>query len=135
MSNATPRHLRLGLAAVAAVVLAAAMLWVALLRPSTAASASGQTVRIKASPTALKFNVKTLHVRHGRVTIVMSNPRSGSLAHGVGVSGRGVRRVGRTVNPGSTSRVTVTLKKGRYTFFCPVPGHAAAGMKGTVVVS
>ena len=27
-----------------------------------------------------------------------------------------------------------TLKKGSYTFLCPVPGHAAAGMKGTLTV-
>ena len=26
------------------------------------------------------------------------------------------------------------LKKGKYTFLCPVPGHAAAGMKGTLTV-
>ena len=25
-------------------------------------------------------------------------------------------------------------RKGRFTFFCPVPGHAAAGMKGTIIV-
>ncbi|MFX8320210.1 plastocyanin/azurin family copper-binding protein [Acinetobacter baumannii] len=25
-------------------------------------------------------------------------------------------------------------KPGRYTFFCPIPGHEAAGMKGTLVV-
>jgi len=132
MPNATARRTRLGLAAIA---LAAALLWVGLLRPSPADSASGQTVRIKASPTVLKFNVRTLHVRHGRVTIIMSNPRSGSLPHGVGVKGKGVQRVGKQVPPGGTSRVTVTLKRGRYTFFCPVPGHAAAGMKGTVIVS
>jgi uncharacterized cupredoxin-like copper-binding protein len=31
-----------------------------------------------------------------------------------------------------TATLTVTLKKGkRYTYLCTVPGHAAAGMKGT----
>ena len=135
MPRATPRNLRFCVSGLAALVLAAALLWVALVRPSTAASASSQTLRIKASPTALKFNVKTLHARHGRVTIVMSNPRSASLQHGVAVKGRRVRRIGKAVNPGRTSTVTVTLRKGRYTFFCPVPGHAAAGMKGTIIVS
>jgi uncharacterized cupredoxin-like copper-binding protein len=28
----------------------------------------------------------------------------------------------------------VKLKKGRYTFYCPVPGHREAGMKGKLVV-
>jgi uncharacterized cupredoxin-like copper-binding protein len=31
--------------------------------------------------------------------------------------------------------VTVKLKKGTYTFYCPVDGHKAAGMKGKLVVS
>jgi len=30
--------------------------------------------------------------------------------------------------------VTVTLKPGTYQFYCPVPGHKAAGMKGTLTV-
>ena len=31
--------------------------------------------------------------------------------------------------------MTVKLKKGTYTFYCPVDGHEAAGMKGKLVVS
>ena len=31
--------------------------------------------------------------------------------------------------------MTVTLKKGTYTFYCPVDGHEAAGMKGKLIVS
>jgi uncharacterized cupredoxin-like copper-binding protein len=135
MPHATRRTARRGLAAAAAIGLAAALLWIAVVRPSPAVSASGQTLRIKASPTVTKFNVKVLHAHHGRITIVMSNPRSGSLQHGVAVRGSGVKRIGKTVSPGRTSSVTATLKKGRYTFFCPVPGHAAAGMKGTLIVS
>ena len=30
--------------------------------------------------------------------------------------------------------LTVDLKKGNYEFYCPVDGHKAAGMKGTVTV-
>jgi plastocyanin len=30
--------------------------------------------------------------------------------------------------------VTATLKPGTYTYLCPVPGHAQAGMRGTLVV-
>jgi uncharacterized cupredoxin-like copper-binding protein len=29
----------------------------------------------------------------------------------------------------------VTLKKGTYTFYCPVDSHAKAGMKGKLIVS
>ena len=38
-------------------------------------------------------------------------------------------------NGGKTTSGTVTLAKGTYDFECTVPGHAAQGMKGTVVVS
>jgi len=33
-----------------------------------------------------------------------------------------------------TKSITVTLKKGTVSYLCTVPGHAAAGMKGTITV-
>jgi uncharacterized cupredoxin-like copper-binding protein len=30
--------------------------------------------------------------------------------------------------------VKATLKKGTYTYYCPFPGHKAAGMKGKLIV-
>ena len=91
------------------------------------------TINLRASKTKLAFNHKTLTARHGSVTLVMSNPSG--LAHAIAVKGHGLNKKGKTVSKGGTSRVTVTLKKGTYTFYCPVDGHAAAGMKGKLVVS
>jgi plastocyanin len=81
----------------------------------------------------LKFNKSSLRAAHGKVTITMSNPSS--LPHGIAVEGHGVDKDGKIVRKGKTSTVTVTLKKGKYTFYCPVPGHRAAGMKGTLTIS
>jgi uncharacterized cupredoxin-like copper-binding protein len=81
----------------------------------------------------LKFNKKSLTAKHGKVTIRMANPSS--LPHAIAVEGKGVDKDGKTVHKGGTSTVTVTLKKGKYTFYCPVPGHRAAGMKGTLTVT
>ena len=53
----------------------------------------------------------------------------------IAVEGNGVDKDGATVQPGGTSTVTVKLKPGTYTFYCPVDGHKAAGMKGTLTVS
>jgi mono/diheme cytochrome c family protein len=36
---------------------------------------------------------------------------------------------------GASATLTVTLKKGSYEYLCTVPGHAAAGMKGTIRVA
>jgi uncharacterized cupredoxin-like copper-binding protein len=63
----------------------------------------------------------------------MSNPSS--LPHAIAVEGKGVDKDGKTVRKGGTSTVSVKLKKGRYEFYCPVPGHKAAGMKGTLTIT
>ena len=86
------------------------------------------TYRLSASKTKLAFNMTTITAKKGSVTLVMANPSG--LPHAIAVKGHGLNTKGKTVNKGGTSRVTVTLKKGTYTFYCPVDGHAAAGMKG-----
>jgi plastocyanin len=91
------------------------------------------TVSLSASKTKLAFNKKTIRVKKGSVTLVMANPSG--FPHAVAVKGHGLNKKGKTVNKGGTSRVTVTLKKGTYTFYCPVDGHEAGGMKGKVIVS
>ena len=101
---------------------------------SVAAKPKPQVVKLSAVPNQLKFNTKKLTAKAGLIEIVMTNPSadSNAIGHGIAVQGHGT---GPTVFPGKTSTLTVTLKKGTYTFFCPVPGHEAAGMKGTLVVS
>jgi uncharacterized cupredoxin-like copper-binding protein len=91
------------------------------------------TVNLRASKTKIAFNHKTLKAKHGTVTLVMANPSG--LPHAIAVEGHGVDKHGKTVMKGGTSRVTVKVKKGTYTFYCPVDGHRAAGMKGKLIVS
>ena len=45
-----------------------------------------------------------------------------------------MNKSGSTVQMGGKSTVTVALKPGKYTFYCPVDGHRAAGMQGTLTV-
>jgi uncharacterized cupredoxin-like copper-binding protein len=93
------------------------------------------TVRLSADAKGkLKFNTTRLTATHGTVTLVMTNPKGSGIAHAIAVQGKGLNSKGRTVSPGGTSQVTANLKKGTYTFYCPVDGHKAAGMKGTLVV-
>ena len=101
---------------------------------SSAAGGSGSTLALSADPSgALKFDKKALKSKSGAVTINMKNPSS--LPHGIAVEGNGVDKDGQSVTSGGTSTVSVTLKPGKYTFYCPVDSHRQAGMQGTLTVT
>lgn len=95
----------------------------------TAGAAPNATYKLSAAKTGLKFNKSTVRAKAGKVTLSMANPSN--LPHAVAIKGKGK---GKTVNRGGTSTVTATLKKGTYTFYCPVQGHEAGGMKGKLIV-
>jgi plastocyanin len=123
------RSLMLGVAVLAA---SAAVL---ALHGAPANASSTQVLHLSAKKGMLMFSTTRLTARPGRITIEMSNPAGSGSSHGIAVSGRGVHAVGSTVSPGHVASVTVTLKAGKYTFYCPVPGHEQAGMKGTLTVT
>jgi plastocyanin len=80
----------------------------------------------------LKFDKKSLSASAGNVTITMDNPSP--VSHAIAITGGGVNKSGATVQMGGKSTVTVSLKPGTYTFYCPVDGHRQAGMQGTLTV-
>ena len=102
--------------------------------PSTSGgSSAGGALKLSADPSGqLKFDKSSLTAKAGKVTIVMDNPSS--VPHGVAVEGKGVDKDGETVGKGGVSKVSVSLKPGKYEFYCPVAGHKDAGMKGTLTV-
>jgi plastocyanin len=103
---------------------------------SSGSGGQGQLLKLTADPGGqLRFDTAKLTAKPGTVTIRMTNPSSAGMDHGIAVEGNGVDSDGPTVAPGNTSSVTVTLKKGTYVYYCPVPGHKQAGMKGTLTVS
>jgi plastocyanin len=103
---------------------------------SSGSGGQGQLLKLTADPGGqLRFDTAKLTAKPGTVTIRMTNPSSAGMDHGFAVEGNGVDSDGPTVAPGNTSSVTVTLKKGTYVYYCPVPGHKQAGMKGTLTVS
>jgi plastocyanin len=95
--------------------------------------AKAQDLKISADPGGqLKFDKSSLTAEAGEVKITMDNPSS--VPHAVGVKGSGVDEDGETVQQGGVSTVSANLKAGEYEFYCPVPGHEEAGMKGTLTV-
>ena len=118
------------------VVVLAALLAVTL--TAVTASLGATTLRISAAKgTKLAFSVKALKARAGKVTIVMANPSA--LPHNVGIkastwAGSKVIAQGNLVGKGGTSKVTAKLRKGKYRFFCWVPGHEDGGMWGILTV-
>lgn len=99
-----------------------------------AAATGSSTVALSADPSgALAFDQNTESAKAGTVTLKMANPAG--LPHGIAIQGNGVTKVGQVVQKGGTSTVTANLKPGTYTYYCPVPGHKAGGMTGTLTVS
>jgi uncharacterized cupredoxin-like copper-binding protein len=94
-------------------------------RPS-AAAATTVTVTMK----EFKFTLSKTKVPHGKVTFKLVN--KGSLQHDFKIAGKKSPMVGAK----KTKLFVVTLtKKGKFKYICTVPGHAAAGMKGTLTVT
>ena len=90
-------------------------------------------LQIDADPTGqLKYLASSATATPGQVTISMTN--KSSTPHDIAISGAGVSQVGKIVSGGGISTVSANLKPGKYTFFCTVPGHRAAGMVGTITV-
>jgi plastocyanin len=99
----------------------------------TGGGGGAQTLKLVADPGgALKFDKSTLTAKAGKATVVLDNPSS--LPHAVEVEGQGIEEETDTIGKGETAKVTVTLKPGKYEYYCPVDGHKAAGMKGTLTV-
>ena len=83
----------------------------------------------------LGFSRRALAARAGTVTIALTNGSADRLPHAIAIEGNGVDKDGQVVQPGGRSTVTVRLKPGTYTFYCPVGDHEEDGMKGTLTVS
>lgn len=97
--------------------------------PAAARPSSAQATTVKVTAKDFSFALSTKTVRHGRVTFVIRN--AGHTTHDFAIAGRRSHMIGR----GKTTRLTVTLKRGRYPYKCTVDGHAQLGMKGVLRVT
>ena len=101
--------------------------------PASSDSGGGETLAFSAPEDgSLKFDKSTLSASAGSVTIEFANPSQ--VPHAVAIEGNGVQESGETVTESDAPPLTVDLKAGEYTYYCPVDGHRAAGMEGTLTV-
>ena len=89
---------------------------------SDQATATSVTVTIK----NFHFTLSKKSAKHGKVTFKVTN--KDSIKHDFKIAGKKTPLLGKN----KSASITVTLAKGKkYQYICTVPGHAAAGMKGT----
>jgi Cupredoxin-like domain len=77
-----------------------------------------------------KISLSSKSAKKGLVRLVVRN--AGKYAHALSIKGAGVSKRTPLIKPGKSAVLVVTLRSGRYALWCPVPGHAAQGMKATL---
>ena len=100
--------------------------------PASGGGGGGEAVQVS-SPAdgSLKFEQSELSAKAGKVTFTYMNPSQ--VPHAFEVEGNGVEEETEVITDSEAS-VTVDLKPGTYTYYCPVGQHRQAGMEGTLTV-
>jgi len=97
-----------------------------------AAAESGSALQLSADPSAIAYDTTSLTAKAGEVTIDFSNPAP--LEHDVAIVKDGEEIAASELVTEADTSVSTELEPGSYTFLCTVPGHAEAGMEGTLTV-
>jgi plastocyanin len=94
------------------------------------AVAEAGVLKIDADPSgALAFSASEASAPPGKIKFVMENPSP--IDHNIALEGG---PEGPVVGNGGVSQFETTLKPGKYTYLCTVPGHAEGGMTGELTV-
>jgi plastocyanin len=93
-----------------------------------AAQAAGRATTVNVTARDYSFKLSKQTVNPGRIMFVIKN--TGHTTHDFSIAGHRSK----TISPGQSTRLTVTLKKGRYPYKCTVDSHAQLGMKGVLRV-
>ncbi len=99
---------------------------------TTSAAAAGTPVTMSLVDFALEPKTVQLDAA-GTYTFKVTN--DGQTQHALEIEGNGVEEETDTLAPGDSGEVTVELAAGEYELYCPIDGHRANGMEGTLVVA
>jgi quinohemoprotein ethanol dehydrogenase len=96
-------------------------------KSTTTNGTASPTVQVEMTEFKFAFSSQTLDT--GTVTFDAMN--DGGIPHNLHIDGMQTPNV----DPGGSAKLTVTFTKpGKYPYLCTLPGHAAAGMKGVLIV-
>ena len=128
--NASSRTLSLSLAGLA---VAAGSTVAATVVTAAPASASTHTTSVKAVETDFHIALSTNKFKAGKYVFHAEN--KGHTTHALMITGPGIKMaMTKDIQPGQSATLAVTLKKGAYDIYCPIPGHKALGMNVNISV-
>jgi plastocyanin len=111
----------------AALALASGATGAATVVAAAPASASTSATTVKATETDFHIALSKSSFKPGRYSFDAVN--KGHTTHALMITGPGIRMaMTKDIQPGQSATLAVTLKKGTYDVFCPIPGHKALGM-------
>jgi uncharacterized cupredoxin-like copper-binding protein len=94
------------------------------------ASTTKTTINITEREYSIKLSAQKAPV--GLVHLVIHN--HGTYSHAIAVKQGTLSKRTPLIKPGKSATLNVTFKKGKVAIWCPVPGHAALGMKASLAV-
>ncbi|MFJ9907885.1 plastocyanin/azurin family copper-binding protein [Streptomyces sp. NPDC101152] len=93
---------------------------------------AGNKVTVTETEYSLKLSQNSF--KPGTYTFTVDN--AGKITHALEIEGPGMSDTKtKSLQSGATQPLTVTLKKGTYEMYCPVPGHKQLGMDTHIKVS
>ncbi|MEH0578717.1 MULTISPECIES: cupredoxin domain-containing protein [Streptomyces] len=90
------------------------------------------TTQVAVKLVDFKMELSKTTLKAGTYTFVVHN--DGHHDHAMEIEGSGTEQKTRTLAPGESANLTVSLKNGTFQVYCPVDGHKDLGMKTQLTV-